>query len=85
MGRTKVFKINLIAVFFVCFALICGCASNMKSTKWTCFYQEEGKNSECRNDYDQSFTQVLKDSNASIQFVRKNLKGIYRWRSSAGR
>lgn len=75
MRGRKLFKTNLCFVLFICFALICGCTPAVKNTRWTCFYQEEGKGSECRNYYDQNSTQVLEGSVASIEFVQEEFKG----------
>jgi len=77
MRSKMLLRTNLIVVLFVSLALICGCASIAKKDRWTCFYQEEGKGNECRNYYDQSATQVLKDSIASIAFVPEEFKGEY--------
>jgi hypothetical protein len=75
MRRMNLMRINLIVVLFISFALICGCMPAVKSTRWTCFYQEEGKDNECRNYYDQSATQVLEGSIASIEFTKEEFKG----------
>jgi hypothetical protein len=68
-------NINLFILLFTSLALICGCTHAVKKDSWTCFYQEEGKDTECRNYYDQSFTRLLKDSIASIEFVQEEFQG----------
>lgn len=73
MRRTKLLKTNLIILFFICLAVICGCTPAIKNTKWTCFYQD-AKSNECNNYYDQSATQLFEGSIASIEFVKEEFK-----------
>ena len=72
------FSIKLLIMLFICLAALSGCTpvlKDIKSTQWTCFYQEKDK--ECYNLYDRSFTRLLDGSIASIDFVAKEFKGSF--------
>ena len=75
MRGLNVISTKLIIMLFICFAVLSGCTPAIKSTQWTCFYQEQGK--ECRNLYDESFTKMLDGSIASIDFVAKEFQGSF--------
>ncbi|MGA3207380.1 MAG: hypothetical protein ABSE05_06110 [Syntrophales bacterium] len=73
MRGLNVISAKLIISLFICFAVLSGCTPAIKSTQWTCFYQEQDK--ECQNLYDESFTKVLDGSIVSIDFVAKEFQG----------
>lgn len=77
MNKRKFLKTNLLIVLFTALVLVCGCTQAVKKDQWTCFYQEEGKDKQCRNFYDESFTRLLKDNISSISFVQEEFKGDY--------